>query len=94
VDIPDNRMATPAVRRGRPPNSVVAAREVPTEIIPIPEAAKLPHIQPMTCPQCGRGMTPKIRSTKGGSRYVTCALCARMMKITYQADGKQIITKL
>ncbi len=92
----NNRM-TETRRQGRPSNAEILAREKPTvaEVVADPDAAsKLPVIQPIKCPCCGRGMTPKVSKTNGDRRYISCTLCGRMMVMVYGADGKNIVTKL
>ncbi len=71
---PPNRMAMPETRKqGRPPASQPPQPEVEAPPVMVDDA-----ILPCKCPNCGRGMQPRVvRRRPTGERDCTCALCGQ-----------------
>lgn len=77
--------------RGRPSKAKVAARGDPE---PLEIASQLPIIQPMICPMCRMGMTPRILRSGPDRRTVQCKQCARAMLLIYRVDGSTVVSRL
>lgn len=86
--------------RGRPTNAELSARVPPIQEAAsgLPESAGDDQTMPregMACMHCGRHQFPRITNTNGLTRYVTCSLCGRRMRIDYAADFRsKVIHKL
>ncbi len=83
-----DRMAIPTRKRGRPSLAEVAARAPSVAAEPMTVIqANLPPMQGFRCPHCGRGQAPRITQTTGLTRYCSCGLCGKRMRVEYASDG-------
>ncbi len=86
-----NRMVDAPRKRGRPTNAEISGRQPPVEqsVASVPEIIDADTTLPregIACLHCGRQQFPRITTTTGLSRYVSCALCGKKMRIDYAAD--------
>jgi hypothetical protein len=77
-----NRMAEPETRNPKPSPEPLPAPAV---------AVSVPVATPgLICPCCGRGMVPRVYSTRDKGRYASCSLCAGKFFFTTDAANKPI----